>query len=383
MRVSAEKESIMKEYQLVCPCLLGAEGMVADELRRMGAQNVMPENGRVLFDGSPAMTVRANLRSRFSERIQIRLGTFEAKTFEELFENVKSLPWEDFIGKNDRFPVKGRSLSSKLQSVPDCQSIIKKAVVERLKNKYHIPWFEETGALYQIQFLIMKDQVSVMIDTSGAPLHKRGYRELSAAAPIKETLAAMMADLSHVHSGHTVIDPMCGSGTLLIEAALKAKNIAPGLNRRFAAEEFSFIDQKVWETEKEAARSLVVTDAPFQAVGYDIDESALALAEENARKAGVADAVTFVRRDIRQFEESFERAAVICNPPYGERLLDTKQARELYRIMGEKFVKRPGWSYTVISPDEEFESCFGRKADKRRKLYNGMIKCQVYLFFKR
>lgn len=383
MRVSAEKESIMKEYQLVCPCLLGAEGMVADELRRMGAQNVMPENGRVLFDGSPAMIVRANLRSRFSERVQIRLGTFEAKTFEALFENVKSLPWEDFIGKNDRFPVKGRSLSSKLQSIPDCQSIIKKAVVERLKNKYHIPWFEETGALYQIQFLIMKDQVSVMIDTSGAPLHKRGYRELSAAAPIKETLAAMMADLSHVHSGHTVIDPMCGSGTLLIEAALKAKNIAPGLNRRFAAEEFSFIDQKVWETEKEAARSLVVTDAPFRAVGYDIDESALALAEENARKAGVADAVTFVRRDIRQFEESFERATVICNPPYGERLLDTKQARELYRIMGDKFVKKPGWSYTVISPDEEFESCFGRKADKRRKLYNGMIKCQVYLFFKR
>lgn len=373
----------MKEFQLVCPCLLGAEGMVADELRRMDAQNVSPENGRVLFDGSPAMIARANLRSRFSERVQIRLGTFEAKTFEALFENVKSLPWEDFIGKNDCFPVKGRSLNSKLQSIPDCQAIVKKAVVERLKSKYHIPWFEETGALYQIQFLIMKDKVSLMIDTSGSALHKRGYRELSAAAPIKETLAAMMADLSHVHSGHTVIDPMCGSGTLLIEAALKAKNIAPGLNRRFVSEEFSFIDKKIWAEEREAAHALIVTDAPFRAVGYDIDESALALAEENAHKAGVSDAITFVRRDIRQFEESCERATVICNPPYGERLLDTKQARELYRIMGEKFVKRPGWSYTVISPDEEFESCFGRKADKRRKLYNGMIKCQVYLFFKR
>lgn len=372
----------MKEFKLVCPCLLGAEGMVADELRRMGAQNVLPENGRVLFDGSPVMIARANLRSRYSERVQIRIGCFQARTFEELFQNVKSLPWEDFIGKNDRFPVKGRSLSSKLQSVPDCQAIMKKAVVERLKDKYHIPWFEETGVLYQIQFLIMKDKVSVMIDTSGAALHKRGYRELSATAPIKETLAAMMADLSHVHSGHTVIDPMCGSGTLLIEAALKAKNIAPGLNRHFISEEFPFIDKKIWQEEREAARSLIIADAPFHAAGYDIDESALALAKENAVKAGVADAITFIKRDIRQFEESCARATVICNPPYGERLLNTKQARELYRVMGKKFIKKPGWSYTVISPDEEFESCFGRKADKRRKLYNGMIKCQVYLFFK-
>lgn len=372
----------MNEFKLLCPCLLGAEGMVADELRRMGAQGVTPENGRVFFDGGPQMTARANLRLRYGERVQIVLGVFEARTFEELFQNVRALPWEAFIGKNDRFPVKGRSLGSKLHSLPDCQSIIKKAVVERLKSRYRVPWFEETGALCQIQFLIMKDKATVTIDTSGAGLHKRGYRALSAQAPIKETLAAMMADLAHVHSGHTVIDPMCGSGTLLIEAALKAKNIAPGLNRHFAAEEFPFIPEKIWREEREEARALIKTDAPFQAFGYDIDEEALAVARDNAGKAGVADALVLKKRDLRGFSEPFERAAVLCNPPYGERLLDTERARELYRIMGRLFVKKPGWSYTIISPDDEFEQCFGRKADKRRKLYNCMIKCQVYLYFR-
>lgn len=372
----------MNEFKLLCPCLLGAEGMAADELRRMGAQGVTPENGRVFFDGSPQMTARANLRLRYGERVQIVLGIFEARTFEELFQNVKALPWEAFIGKTDRFPVKGRSLSSQLHSLPDCQAIIKKAVVERLKSRYRVPWFEETGALCQIQFLIMKDKVTVTIDTSGAGLHKRGYRALSAQAPIKETLAAMMADLAHVHSGHTVIDPMCGSGTLLIEAALKAKDIAPGLNRHFAAEEFPFIPEKIWREEREEARALIKSDAAFQAFGYDIDEDALAVARDNAQKAGVADSIVFKKRDIREFSEQLERAAVLCNPPYGERLLDTERARELYRAMGRLFIKKPGWSYTVISPDEEFEQCFGRKADKRRKLYNGMIKCQVYLYFR-
>lgn len=372
----------MNEFKLLCPCLLGAEGMVADELRRMGAQGVTPENGRVFFDGSPKMAARANLRLRYGERVQIVLGMFEARTFEELFQNVRALPWEAFIGKNDRFPVKGRSLDSKLHSLPDCQSIIKKAVVERLKSRYRVPWFEETGALCQIQFLIMKDKATVTIDTSGAGLHKRGYRALSAQAPIKETLAAMMADLAHIHSGHTVIDPMCGSGTLLIEAALKAKDIAPGLSRHFAAEQFPFIPEKIWREEREEARSLIKTDAAFQAFGYDIEEEALSVARDNAAKAGVAGALVFKKRDLHDFSEPFDRASVLCNPPYGERLLDTERARELYRLMGRLFVKKPGWSYTVISPDDTFEQCFGRKADKRRKLYNGMIKCQVYLYFR-
>ncbi|MGN0551503.1 MAG: class I SAM-dependent RNA methyltransferase [Acutalibacteraceae bacterium] len=372
----------MTKFNLTASCLLGLEGIVAGELRRMGAEDVMAENGRVVFKGSPQMIARANIRSRYSERILILLSTFKAYSFEELFQNIKSLPWEEFIGKNDAFPVSGSALSSKLMSVPDCQKIIKKAVVERLKSKYKIGWFEETGALYQIRFLILKDNVSVMIDTSGAPLHKRGYREISTAAPIKETLAAAMADLSHVKSNHTVIDPMCGSGTLLIEAALKAKNISPGINRSFVSESWSFVPESLWNSERELAESEEITECGFKAFGFDIDENAIKIAQNNAKKAGVSDVIEFKLRDVKDFLPDFERGTVICNPPYGERLLDVSAAREIYRVMGERFIKKPGWSYTVISPDEDFESIFGRKADKQRKLYNGMIKCRVYMFFK-
>lgn len=374
----------MNNFKLVAPCLLGLEGLVADELRRMGGKNVTPENGRVFFDGdsSGTMIARANIRSRYSERILIEVGSFTAKTFEQLFNNVKALPWESIIGKRDRFPVKGRSLSSALASVPDCQAIIKKAVVERLKTKYNIPWFEETGEMFQIQFLILKDKVSVMIDTTGAGLHKRGYRSNSVEAPIKETLAAAMVDLSHVHSNHTVIDPFCGSGTILIEAALKAMNIAPGLNRHFLCEEWHMIDDDVWQTERNIAKSEIKYDCDFKGIGYDIDRESIELTLDNARKAGVADKITAKLRNISDFTEDFERGTIICNPPYGERLLDIKQANDIYKIMGEKFIKKPGWSYTIISPDEGFEKIFGRQADKRRKLYNGMIKCQVYMYFK-
>ena len=372
----------MEQVKLVCPCLLGMEGLVAEELRRMNAQNVRPENGRVLCDGDFTMLARINLCSRFAERVQIFMGTFRADTFDNLFEQIKALPWENFIGKKDRFPVKGKALSSKLMSVPDCQSIIKKAVVERLKSKYRIEWFEETGHLYQIQFLILKDMVSMMIDTSGTGLYKRGYRQNAGPAPLKETLAAAMADLSKVRANHTVIDPMCGSGTILIEAAMKARNIAPGLHRRFTAQEWENMPQIIWKREKEAAWDAIKRDSAFEGLGYDIDQQALQLAKENAGKAGVADAIVFQKRDICNFYETMPRASVICNPPYGERLLDVKQARKLYGIMGARFEKKPGWSYTVISPDESFEHFFGRKADKRRKLYNGMIKCQVYMYFK-
>ncbi len=372
----------MREFKLVATCLLGLEGMVAQELKMMGATNVNAENGRVVFDGSPEMIARANIKSRYSERILILLGVFEAKTFDSLFESVKKLPFEDFISKNDKFPVKGNALSSKLMSVPDCQKIIKKAVVERLKNKYRIDWFEETGVLYQIQFLIMKDKVSIMIDTSGDSLYKRGYREVSTKAPIKETLAAAMVDLSRVKSNHIVIDPMCGSGTLLIESALKAKNIASGIERDFISEQFSFVGKKIYNDQREKALSEEVTECDFRAYGYDIDKEAIEIAKENAQEAGVADVIEFKVRDIKDFKVESDRATIICNPPYGERLLDIQTARDIYRIMGRKFMKKQGYSYTIISPDEEFEECFGRKADKRRKLYNGMIKCQVYMYFK-
>lgn len=372
----------MNNIKMVAPCLLGTEGIVANELRFIGAKEVVAENGRVCFSGDFNILARANICSRYSERIQILLGTFKAVTFEQLFQGIKNIPWEKWIGKKDKFPVKGSSLSSQLASVPDCQKIIKKAIVERLKETYHIEWFEETGENYQIQFLILKDKVQVMIDTTGAGLHKRGYRAIATEAPIKETLAAVMVDLSHVHSNHIVVDPVCGSGTILIEAAMKAMNIAPGVGRSFSAEYWKKIPAKIWQEERDKAKAAVRTDCDFHAYGYDIDEMALQLAKSNAEIAGVGDKVTIKKRDIRDFEFDAEKCTIICNPPYGERLLDVEQAQNIYKIMGEKFVKRSGCSYTIISPDEDFEYMFGRKADKRRKLYNGMIKCQVYMYFK-
>lgn len=372
----------MDQFKLVCPCLLGIEGLVAQELRDMGAQQVEPQNGRVVFDGSDEMLARANLCSRYSERVLVLMGTFRAVTFEQLFEGVKSLPWERWIDKKDKFPVKGRSLSSQLSSVPDCQSIIKKAIVERLKLKHKVPWFEESGSMYQVQFLILKDSVSVMLDTSGVGLHKRGYRANAAEAPIKETLAAAMANLARLWPDSKVYDPFCGSGTILIESALLAMNIAPGIQRNFIAETWQGIDSGVWMREKERAQDLVRRDSAFLATGYDIDGAAVALALDNAKKAGVISHIRAEKRDIRDFAEEGERGCVICNPPYGERLLNLQEAEDLYRVMGQNFLPKRGWSYHIISPDETFEGCFGRPADKRRKLYNGMIKCQLYSYFK-
>ncbi len=364
------------------PCLLGLEGLIAEELREMGAEEVNAENGRVLFSGDEHILARANICSRFAERILVLVGTFEAHSFEELFQGTKALPWEAWVGKTDRFPVKGYSLNSDLFSVSECQSIIKKAVVERLKTKYKIPWFEETGALYQIQFSIMKNQVSLYIDTSGRGLHKRGYRPDANAAPLKETLAASLCQISKLRHYHTLYDPMCGSGTILIEGALMALNIAPGLYRTFTAEKWKQLPPEIWQEERRRAVSLQRHDIDFHAYGYDIDEAALEIAKENARKARVEDYITFVKRDIKDFEPETERATVIVNPPYGERLLDLDNARQLYKTMGQRFISQKGRSYTVITADEEFEKSFGRKADKRRKLYNGMIKCQVYMYFK-
>lgn len=364
------------------PCLLGLEGLIADELRRMDAQNVAAQNGRVDFEGDEAVLARANICSRYAERILIRMGSFCAETFEELFQGVKKIPWEMFIGEKDAFPVKGYSLDSKLFSVSDCQAIIKKAVVERLKAKYNLNWFEETGTVYQIQFSIMKDTVTLFIDSTGTGLHKRGYRPVANAAPIKETLAAAMAELARVRHYHTLYDPMCGSGTILIEGAMKALNIAPGIHRTFACEKFPMINESVWRQERARAGDKVIRDADFKAFGSDIDFNALQIAQENARRAGVAMKIDFSKRDIKDFVRKSEKGTVICNPPYGERMLDIKNAEDIYRTMGKIFTPEHGWAYYIITPDEEFETVFGRKADKRRKLYNGMIKCQLYMYFK-
>lgn len=370
------------KIQFVIPCLLGLEAPIAEELREMGASDVQAENGRVLFSGDEHILARANICSRYAERIQVLIGTFEAHSFEDLFQGTKRLPWENWIGREDRFPVKGYSLNSDLFSVSDCQSIIKKAVVERLKTKYRVEWFRETGALYQIQFSIMKNKVSLLLDTSGRGLHKRGYRPAANAAPIKETLAAALCYFARLRDFHTLYDPMCGSGTILTEGAMLVKNIAPGVNRNFTAEEWPQIPADVWREERERAKSLEKGDIPFHAYGSDIDSRALELAAENAKRAGVADLITFQRRDAADFKPETDRGTVIVNPPYGERLLDIQSAEDLYRKLGNVFVPKRGWSYSIITADEDFEKAFGRKADKRRKLYNGMIKCQLYMYFK-
>ena len=375
-------EQISGPIRMVSTCLLGMEGPVASELKAFGAQNVAAQDGRVFFEGDTAMLARANLCSRFGERVLIVLGEFPARTFDELFEGVRSLPWERWLDRKAAFPVKGHSLRSKLFSVPDCQKIIKKAIVERLRSRYHLSWFEETGARRQVQFFLQKDRACLMLDTSGIGLHKRGYRANAAEAPIKETLAAGMAYLAHVRRDGAVFDPFCGSGTILIESALYALNIAPGLNRRFSAERWGVIAGRVWREERERALDSVRHDAAFHAYGSDIDPEAVTLSLANAEKAGVSARISVTQKRIDDFIADGERGSVVCNPPYGERLLDREKAQALYRTMGTVFPRQSDWSYTVISPDPLFERCFGRRADRRRKLYNGMIQCQLYLYFR-
>lgn len=367
---------------MTAPCLLGVEGLVADELKNIGAENVNAQNGRVFFEGDETILARANIWSRFSERILIVLDRFNAVTFEELFQGVRVLPWSEFIGSADTFPVKGFSINSALHSVPDCQKIIKKAIVESLKDDYNISWFEETGPVHQVQFSIMKDEVTIMLDTSGAGLHKRGYRPTGNDAPIRETLAAAMCSLSRLRHYHTLYDPCCGSGTILIEGAMMATNTAPGINRNFDVDRWGFIPERVWVQERERCHDLIKKDIDFVAFGSDIDSRAIELTTKNAKNIHLDRYINVRTADIKNFAPTTEKGTLITNPPYGERMLDIKEAERIYRIMGEKFLSKYGWSYGIISPDEEFEKCFSRKADKRRKLYNGMIKCQYYMYFK-
>ena len=368
--------------RLVVPTLFGLEGLAADELRYIGMENVTAENGRVFFEGDFQEIAKANIRSRIGERILIQLGEFPATSFEELFQGVASIEWEQWIGKTDAFPVKGWSLNSALHSIPDCQKIIKKAVVTRLNQHYGLEWFEETGPAVQIQFSIMKDNARIMLDTSGPGLHKRGYRENANAAPLRETLAAGMVDLAHVRPGSTVVDPMCGSGTILIEAAMKAKNISPGLMRRFACEKWSCFPEEIFKKERAEARAVIRPEVEFQGIGYDIDQQAVILTRQNARKAHVDGLVRASKQDVRRLRLPKDPLIVISNPPYGERMMQKQEAEELYQILGEKLKPQQGHSYYIITSHEQFEELFGRRSDKKRKLYNGMIQCQFYMYYK-
>lgn len=373
----------LENLEFVCPCHFGIESVLSGEIKRMGAENIKTTDGRVQFSGGIEFLPRANLMLRTAERVLLKMGEFEANAFDELFEKTKSLPWENWIGKLDRFPVKGHSINSQLRSVPDCQAIIKKAVVDRLKQSYKINWFLETGCLYRIQFSIIKNVVSLYIDTSGEGLHKRGYRKNSAVAPIKETLACGIIDLAHVKPFSTVYDPFCGSGTFLIESALKAKNIAPGINRNFVSENWRQIGEDVWKNERLRAINLIRSDIDFCGIGLDIDEQAIELSLNNSKKAGVDSIINFKPKDIKTFSlNETETGIVLCNPPYGERLLEKKQAENIIKIMGKVFKKKKGWSYYIISPHKDFEKLFGRNCDKKRKLYNGMLKCNLFMYFK-
>ena len=371
----------MNNIKFTCPCHFGLESVLTFEVKKIGGENIEVLDGKVSFYGDISMIAKANICLATAERVLITLAEFEARSFEELFQGVKKIPLENFIQKNDKFPVKGYSLSSQLHSVPDCQAIIKKACVERLKNVYNINWFEETGNMMQIQFSIMKDKVCIYIDTSGVGLHKRGYRRNSNDAPIKETLAAGIVDLARVRSNSIVVDPFCGSGTFLIESAFKACNIAPGLKRKFVSENWDIINQEVWKNERKLALDSIKRDAEFKAFGFDIDNFSIDLTGENSRKAGVGSKIEINQRTVRD-HIPVENSITICNPPYGERMLEIKEAEKLYKIMGDVFSPSANRPCYIISPHEEFETFFGKKADKRRKLYNGMIKCQLFMYFK-
>ena len=366
--------------RLCCPCHFGLESVLKYEIIKIGGTDLTVSDGKITFSGDENVLARANLCLSTAERVLIELIEFRAQSFEELFQGVRAAELERFIGIDDAFPVKGYSLNSTLHSIPDCQSIVKKAAVERLKSKYGVSWFSESGATVQIKFSILKDVVSIYLDTSGVGLHKRGYRRNSNAAPIKETLAAGIIDLARVRPDSIVCDPFCGSGTLLIEAAMKALRIPVGINRRFAAEKWSCIDPKIWQEERKRAIDGVDRSAKFQAIGFDIDDAAVALTLDNAHKAGIKSRVKVEQADISKFVQP-EDSIVICNPPYGERLLELREAEEIYRKMGRVLGKGGSRQSYIISPHEQFEQFFGEKAKKRRKLYNGMIKCQLYMYY--
>lgn len=361
------------------PCLFGLEGLVGDECRRMGLREVQVENGRVLFSGDGLDLARANLRLRCGERVLLRLGRFPARSFEELFQGVRALPWEDFLPKDANFPVKGHCLNSMLHSVPDCQKIIKKAAVERMKQAYGLSWFQETGVRYQIQFALRDDVAELYLDTSGAGLHKRGYRAVGNDAPLRETLAAALVELARYRGKGLFCDPMCGSGTILIEAALCALNRAPGLMRRFDAMDWAFLPEHCWQEAREEAKAREF-QGEYRLWGGDRDPRSVAQARENARKAGVDRYLSFAVQNAEAFVPGEAAGTLVTNPPYGERMSDLQGAEAAIRLLGGLRKKLPGWTFGVISPHPRFESLFGGQGAKRRKVYNGMLQCNYFLY---
>lgn len=372
----------MKRYELIAPCHFGLESILKREITDLGYDVVKVEDGRVTFIGDAEAVCRANIFLRTAERILIKAGSFHAETFEELFQGTKSIPWEEMIPSDGKFWVtKAASVKSKLFSPSDIQSIMKKAMVERMKEVHHMEWFPESGASFPIRVFLMKDEVTAALDTTGESLHKRGYRKLTAKAPIAENLAAALIMFTPWKGDRILVDPFCGSGTFPIEAAMMAANIAPGMNRNFTAQSWMhLIPAKEWYEAVDEAREEIVLDVHTDIQGYDIDEGMVSIARENARLAGVDKMIHFQKRDVRDLSHSKKYGFIITNPPYGERIEEKKNLPELYGMIGERFKALDSWSLYLITAYEQAENMMGIKAAKNRKIYNGMMKTYFYQF---
>lgn len=365
------------KIELIATAPMGLEAIVAREVRELGYDDVKVENGKVLFRADKSAIARANLWLRTADRVLVKMGEFPAKTFDELFEGVKALPWADWIPEDAEFPVEGRSHKSQLSSVPACQGIVKKAVVEKMKQRYSTEWFQEDGPRYVIEVALLSDIATITIDTTGPGLHKRGYRKLVTEAPLKETMAAAMVLLSRWRAERPLIDPFCGSGTIPIEAAMIAWNIAPGLRREFSAEAWPALDAAIWEQAREEAYDLVSDDTPLEIIGSDIDPAAIEVAKAAAKKAGLSGELQFYEAPVAKLWPQSEYGCIITNPPYGERIGTTDEVETAIRQLGTIFDKLPTWSLFALSPSKQFEHYFGRVSDKKRKLFNGRIECQL------
>lgn len=372
----------MDRYELIAPCHFGMEAVLKREIYDLGYDITLVEDGRVTFEGDAEAICRANIFLRTAERVLLKVGKFHAETFDELFEQTKALPWEDYLPEDAKFWVaKASSIKSKLFSPSDIQSIVKKAIVERMKEDYETDWFEEDGAAYPIRMFLMKDEVTIALDTSGASLHKRGYRTMSSKAPITETLAAALILFTPWKPGRILVDPFCGSGTFPIEAAMIAANIAPGMKREFTAEQWTnLIQPELWQEIRQVAEDMVDTDIETDIQGYDIDGDVIKAARENAKRAGVEHLIHFQQRDVADLHHPKKYGFVITNPPYGERLEEKEALPELYTAIGKAFRGLDSWSEYLITSYEDAERYIGRKADKNRKIYNGMLKTYFYQF---
>lgn len=371
----------MSKYQLIATSAMGLEAIVAKEVKDLGYECEV-ENGRINFRGDELAIVRSNLWLRTADRIKLKVGEFKATTFDELFEKTKALPWEQFLPENAEFPVSGKSVKSKLFSVSDCQAIVKKAIVERLRNQYKkTGWFDENGPLFKIEVSLLKDVALLTIDCSGAGLHRRGYRAGQGEAPIKETLAAALVQLTNWTPDRPFVDPFCGSGTIPIEAALIGQNIAPGFNREFVSEAWDWISDKLWDEGRTEAEDLAKYDQALDITGSDVDHRMVKIASENAFEAGLGDLLSFKQMQVKDFTTTKEYGVIVGNPPYGERLGDKDEVEKMYRDMGQAFAPYDTWSVYMLTSNENFEACYGKPATKKRKLFNGFIRTDYYQYW--